>query len=293
MRKINIHQIAKDNTAFFINDDIALIEDLETLQNLSHMDKDFLIEGYALIMVLNGSININKEGEIQQIGSGNIIICPPNNLLKQVMVSIDFKFKAFFCSIENGDTIAREKGSNKTFYALFQTGFGIIPVNEETMNMCVKNFELFKLCLTNKSISNKRRVTDGLYLTLVRIIEETMACSIQMENKLPFKSAETIMARFFQIIEHNKVKRMTVENYADLLHISTKYFSNVCRQVTGKSAITIINEYIIKDAILLLHDNRKTIKEIALELGFINQSHFGSFFRKIKGVSPNRFRASL
>lgn len=293
MHRIDINQIAKENIAYFINDDIALIEDFQALQNLSMLDKDFLIDGYVLVMVLNGDIKIELEENSRQIGPGNILICPPNNLLKNIMVSIDFKFKAMFCSLENGDAIAMEKGSNKPFYAVFQKRFGIIPVCQETMTMCVNTFELFKLCLTNSSLPNKRRITDGLYLTLVRIIEETLVCNKQVTELKPFKSAEAIVAKFFHILEHRKVKRCSVEQYAGMLNISTKYFSNVCRKVTGKSANATINEFVIKDAVLLLHDNNRTIKEIALELGFINQSHFGSFFRRIKGISPNKFRASL
>lgn len=293
MQRINIHQIAKDNIALFINEDIALIDDLEALQSISLLDSGLLIDGYALIMVLCGSIYIKMDKETRKIGPGNIIICPPNNLLKNVMVSIDFRFKSFFSSTENGNIIAREKGSSVASYTIFQDGFGIIPVSEETMTMCVKTFELFKLCLTNKSLPNKSKITDSLYLTLVRILEETMLNNKQVENSKPFKSAETIMTRFFHIIEHSKIKRQSVGKYAELLHISPKYFSNVCKQITGKSANAVINEYVIKDAILMLHDKRKTVKEIALELGFINQSHFGSFFRGIKGISPNNFRTLL
>lgn len=294
MRRIDINQIAKENIAFFINDEIALIEDLHSLQSIGLLEKDFLIDGYALVLLLNGHMDIDLADAHQHIGSGNIIICRPNDLLSHVMVSIDFEFRAFFCSLEIGDEIAKEKSSQRPFYSIFKTQPGVIRATGQTMTMCEKTYELFKLCLTNNSLSNKRQITDALYLTLVRIIEEALVNDKQVtDNKKNFTSAEVIFSRFLQIIEHSKVKRRSVAEYAEMLNISPKYFSNVCSLVAGKSANAIINDYIIKDATLLLHDHKKTVKEIALKLGFVNQSHFGSFFRHLKGMSPHQFRKKL
>nr|MCR4958426.1 helix-turn-helix domain-containing protein [Prevotella sp.] len=41
---------------------------------------------------------------------------------------------------------------------------------------------------------------------------------------------------------------------------------------------------------LLLRDNTKSIKQIAEMLGFANQSHFGTYFNRKAGMSPQMFR---
>lgn len=41
-----------------------------------------------------------------------------------------------------------------------------------------------------------------------------------------------------------------------------------------------------------LIDNSKSIKQIAEMLGFANQSHFGTFFNRKAGMSPQQFRNS-
>lgn len=47
-----------------------------------------------------------------------------------------------------------------------------------------------------------------------------------------------------------------VNGYADKQHISAKYFSAVRQHATGKTAIQLINEEIIRRAKLLPHDNK-------------------------------------
>ena len=43
----------------------------------------------------------------------------------------------------------------------------------------------------------------------------------------------------------------------------------------------------------LLNDKTKRIDDIALELGFSDQSHLTRNFRQLVGVSPGQFRRSL
>lgn len=43
---------------------------------------------------------------------------------------------------------------------------------------------------------------------------------------------------------------------------------------------------------LLLRDNSLGIKQIAARLNFANQSHFGTYFHRYVGLSPQQFRQS-
>jgi AraC-like DNA-binding protein len=40
----------------------------------------------------------------------------------------------------------------------------------------------------------------------------------------------------------------------------------------------------------MMRDNSVSIKQIADTLNFTNQSHFGTFFRRHVGMSPQQFR---
>ena len=51
-----------------------------------------------------------------------------------------------------------------------------------------------------------------------------------------------------------------------------------------------IDDYIILELRVQLKSTTKTIKEIARDLNFPNQSFLGKFFREHVGISPLRYR---
>lgn len=81
--------------------------------------------------------------------------------------------------------------------------------------------------------------------------------------------------------------------YADSLCVTPKYLSTVCKQVTGKTALHWINEYVQVDIRHWLKNSDKTIKEIAGLLEFPNISFFGKYCRAHFGVSPTELRKRL
>lgn len=99
-------------------------------------------------------------------------------------------------------------------------------------------------------------------------------------------SAQNIFCRFTSLLEQTPVKNRPVSWWASRVSVSAKYLSAVCREVEGKSARTLIAESVIQEAIRLLQNPNLTIKEISDRLGFVNQSHFGTFFKRHTGHSP-------
>lgn len=99
-------------------------------------------------------------------------------------------------------------------------------------------------------------------------------------------SAQMIFNRFTHLLEKTAVKNRPVSWWASQLNISPKYLSAVCKEADGKSARTMIAETVIQEANILLRNPSLSIKEISDRLGFVNQSHFGTFFKRHTGHSP-------
>ncbi|WP_260392516.1 helix-turn-helix domain-containing protein [Empedobacter falsenii] len=51
-----------------------------------------------------------------------------------------------------------------------------------------------------------------------------------------------------------------------------------------------MDEYLLKEAYVLLGYSEKTIVQIALDLGFNSSSSFGRFFKKYTSISPQQYR---
>lgn len=81
-----------------------------------------------------------------------------------------------------------------------------------------------------------------------------------------------------------------IEELARVAGLSAHYFSRAFRRRYGLPPHRWLLQQRIDRAKRLLA-GRLPLAEIALELGFVDQSHFGACFRAIVGVSPGRYRA--
>jgi len=79
---------------------------------------------------------------------------------------------------------------------------------------------------------------------------------------------------------------------ADRLFISPRYLSDLLKQETGKTALELINIFLISEAKNLLRLGEKGVAEIAYHLGFENASYFTKLFKKQTGMRPLEFRKS-
>ena len=102
--------------------------------------------------------------------------------------------------------------------------------------------------------------------------------------------ADTIFRLFRKLLAENYRKEHELLFYATSLNVSRTYLSRMIRQVSGKTVNDYIKEVLYRDARRLLIFTDLTVKEIAEQLGFSDQSSFGKFFKKESGTSPANFR---
>ena len=80
--------------------------------------------------------------------------------------------------------------------------------------------------------------------------------------------------------------------YAQQLCISPKYLSEMVKQASKRTPNDWIDNYVIMEARVLLKNSAKSIKQIAEELHFPNQSFLGKYFKEHVGMSPTAYRKS-
>jgi AraC-like DNA-binding protein len=74
--------------------------------------------------------------------------------------------------------------------------------------------------------------------------------------------------------------------------MSYTWFRRMFRQYTGLAPAQYIAQLKIQKAKELLSITTKTVKEIALELGYESIDYFSTQFRKQTGQTPTQFRAT-
>jgi len=109
-------------------------------------------------------------------------------------------------------------------------------------------------------------------------------------NDKPMTRNEEITGRFMHLVDANCEQHHDLDWYAGEMCLSTRYVANTVKETLGMTASACIEQALMQRAKTLLYTTTKSIQEIADELGFQNQSHFGTFFKRHEGVSPAAFR---
>lgn len=96
--------------------------------------------------------------------------------------------------------------------------------------------------------------------------------------------------RFMMLMERDYKLSRDVNYYADLMHITSKYLTNIVRQVAGHTPKTIIDQYVILQLKMQLQRSSQSINEIAWEYHFTDVSFFCRYFKKHTGLTPQQMR---
>lgn len=95
--------------------------------------------------------------------------------------------------------------------------------------------------------------------------------------------------QFFLLLENHFKEEKQVGFYAEKLNLTSKRLNQILKEKTGKSISALLHERTIMEAKHELFVSELSIKEIALELGFEDQSYFTRFFKRMTGQTPEAF----
>lgn len=113
-----------------------------------------------------------------------------------------------------------------------------------------------------------------------------------MENiyEMGFASTNRHVSSAMSYVSQHYREPVTMVDIAKAAGLSTYRIAHLVKQQTGKSLIQHVLFLRISEARRLLNEKDMNCAEIALELGFCDQSYFTRQFRKFTGVSPARYR---
>ena len=141
----------------------------------------------------------------------------------------------------------------------------------------------------------RHRGLDSDYLqsvatVLTRYLLSTYVTAVQvsLENRgLPrFK-----LRRAIEFVHDNLANNISFRDLAAHVQMSAYHFARMFKQSTGQSPHNYIARCRIDRAKALLSEARVPIADVALEVGYKNQSHFTTCFGRLAGVTPAAFRA--
>ena len=106
----------------------------------------------------------------------------------------------------------------------------------------------------------------------------------------PETIVDTTLRRALTFIEGNLHTHLSLERVAREAGMSKFHFCRSFKAIVGISFREFLARRRIERASILLRDQKRSVTEVYLEVGFKDLSHFGRVFRKITGQPPSRFR---
>ena len=102
----------------------------------------------------------------------------------------------------------------------------------------------------------------------------------------------SICNRFLEELFNNRrgEKPLSVNEYAQILHITPNHLNKVVKGATGKSTSAWIEEAVMLKAKILLKGTDLPLGEVAAKVGIMDQSYFTRKFKLHTGVTPSDYR---
>ena len=293
MKIINIDTGSVEQTRLSEQSGIALTRDTSYLTNL--MNQEFLVEGISLVLIESGCASFTIQSDECHIEAGEIIIVNYGQCVKNMMVSPTFQFRAFFLSREFFESLLTRLELNWSLRS------GIFFFSHLKYHPSEGEFDI--LCRYYDLLNSKRLQTRQQQLGIDALCEAFGYEILDQMEMHGYLSNNTAAVRqgihdashqhfesFMNMLITDQVVDRMVSHYADRLNISSKYLNLICHQVTQLNPSELISRELMQRATKMLHDSSLSIKQISHQLGFANQSHFGTFIRRMTGMSPLQIR---
>lgn len=94
-------------------------------------------------------------------------------------------------------------------------------------------------------------------------------------------------------IKLHYAEAVTLEELADVCGLSPNYFSRMFREQIGETYIDYLAEFRLEQAKQLLSNTTKTIKDIANEIGYLDDKYFRKLFKNRFGGTPSAYRKGI
>ena len=151
--------------------------------------------------------------------------------------------------------------------------------------------------------ANKTHDPNQPIIEIARKQAELLSYSLMLEvlqcytNVMPtnrsFSRKDEVLQKFVTQLYRNYRTQHEVSFYAEQQFLTTRYFSTIIKECSGKSPTQWIATALLVEARNLLSHTNMTIKEISDSLSFPNQSYFGKWFKNLTTLSPLDFRKGL
>jgi AraC family transcriptional regulator, transcriptional activator of pobA len=103
----------------------------------------------------------------------------------------------------------------------------------------------------------------------------------------------SIVRKFKHLVTENFLRNLSVQDYADMMGVSSSHLGNTLKSMTGFTPAQLIHNEMILEAKRMLIHTELTVSEVGYRLNFEDPSYFSRFFKREVGVNPSQFQTEI
>ena len=168
--------------------------------------------------------------------------------------------------------------------AVFEFNEYVQRLSNDQLDFVLQYFDFLRALIEE----NQQKAALSMVRSLVYYLVECKATYPKDVHAL--SRAEQICGQFLTLVELHCREQHRVEWYAGQMCLAPKYLSNVVKQTLDVSPNRCIDQAILRQAKSLLSSTSLSVQQISDRLGFQNQSHFGTFFKRHTSLSPKEYK---
>lgn len=243
-----------------------------------------------LALCLKGKAQYSMDTEERMVKPGDVLIINEGTIVDNYMFSSDFNGIAILMNTDFFQEIIKGIHELSQLF-LFSRAHPVFSLSNEEVFAIQAYFRAIKYRVEDAGHHFRREVVCSLMMTMVYDVSNVIYRLLQV-NDTPQTRAESLFAKFIRLVEQNFRKERRVGWYAEQLCITPKYLSETVKLVSRRTPNEWIDNYVTLEIRVLLKNSSMSIKEIAQNLNFPNQSFLGKYFKEHVGMSPKEYRRS-
>ena len=268
----------------FLDNDLLLTEHIDKAPMPTEPRRmNFILIG----LCLQGEVMYELDTKMQIIKPGDILIVSDRHVVDSYRCSEDMQGLCMMMSVQFFREIIQNVSDISSLF-LFSRLHPVMRLEDKEIETFKEYFQVIKQKIGDEHNHFRKDLIKALLLAMFYDLSNIIY-RVKADGK-PRSRAEVIFTQFITLVEKHFREERRVAWYAKQLCITAKYLSETVKAVSRRTPNEWIDDYITLELRVQLKNSTKTIKEIARDLKFPNQSFMGKFFKEHVGVSPLQYR---
>lgn len=243
-----------------------------------------------IVEILSGNIEIQVGTELLCAAAGDFVYIPPKMVCSADAVGGEASMRAMVfdssileANMENFDTeiFYMFEVQSKNKISLFKSGH---PVYDTLKMYMSESYDEYLA----KDVCYKLPIRANIYLMMTALLR--YYCGSKDESDRMIYHNVLRLRPVITYISENYCEKIYVEKLSDMINVSPDYFTKMFKNSIGKTPIEYINGLRVNKAMELLYSTKKSMSEIADEIGFCNPNYFHKIFKQYINKSPLAYR---